>query len=244
MFHSLYPDLIKTKQEIYSDTFIYKAPEGAIIMLVEPRSIMPDVYEYVENNIYKFQLIYTFDSKLLQYQNTKLLIYGVVDAWSNDIKTKTVSMVCSNKDYCDGHLERREIAMKLKGKIDTYGRFDGGDFANIYDIYSPYMFNIAIENFKDGYYFTEKICNCFANKTIPIYYGSEHINEFFNPDGIIIIKDLKEFYNNIDWIDWFNTQRFKDEYYKRIDAVLDNYERVKQFANFNETFHRMYGGDA
>ena len=29
-----------------------------------------------------------------------------------------------------------------------------------------------------------------------------------------------------------------------MDAVLDNYERAKQYSNFNQTFHRMYGGDA
>lgn len=244
MFHSLYPDLLKTKQEIYSDTYIYKAPPGAIIMLVEPRSIMPDVYEYVENNIDKFQLIYSFDSKLLQYDKTKLLIYGTTDLWSNEPKTKTVSMACSNKEYCEGHKIRKAIANKLKGKIDTYGRFDGGEFTNIYNIYSPYMFNIAIENYKGGYYFTEKLCNCFATKTIPIYFGSENIGKFFNLDGVIYINDLNEFWEDIDNVNWNNTEKFKEEYNKRLNAINDNYERVKQFANFNETFHRMYGGNA
>lgn len=30
--------------------------------------------------------------------------------------------------------------------------------------------------------------NCFAAKTIPIYYGCPSIEKFFNPDGIIFIE--------------------------------------------------------
>jgi len=241
MFYSLYPDLIKTKQEIYSDTFIYKAPEGAIVMLVEPRSIMPDVYEYVENNHDKFSIIYTFDSALLQYENSKLLIYGTITTEEfNEPKTKTISMVCSDKDMCEGHKKRRWLANVLKGAIDTYGAFDGGEFASNYDIYAQYMFNVAVENCISKYYFTEKICNCFATKTIPIYYGTPNINKLFNMDGIIYTDNIYKIPMFID-----NLRGHEKEYYDdHIESIIDNYERVQQYKNFNQTFHRMYGGDA
>ena len=241
MFHSLYPDLLTTKEEIYSDFFILDAPEGAIVMLVEPRSIMPEVYEYVENNHDKFQLIYTFDSVLLQYENSKLLIYGTVTTEEFDEpKTKTISMACSDKDMCDNHKLRRLLANRLKGVIDTYGTFDGGEFASNHDIYAPYMFNIAVENYSDGYYFTEKLCNCFITKTIPIYYGSKHIDDFFNMKGILQVEKIEYIPNILEMI-----QGCEQKIYDGImDAVLDNYERAKQYSNFNQTFHRMYGGDA
>lgn len=241
MFHSLYPDLLTTKKEIYSDFFILDAPEGAIVMLVEPRSIMPEVYEYVENNHDKFQLIYTFDSVLLQYENSKLLIYGTVTTEEfNEPKTKTISMVCSDKDMCEGHRKRRWLANVLKGTIDTYGAFDGGEFASNHDIYAPYMFNVAVENYKTTYYFTEKICNCFATKTIPIYYGAQYINRPFDIRGMICVYNI----NSIP--DIINSLRgHEKEYYDdHIEFILDNYERVQKYKNFNQTFHRMYGGDA
>lgn len=241
MFYSLYPDLLTTENEIYSDYFILDAPEGAIVMLVEPRSIMPEVYEYVENNHDKFQLIYTFDSVLLQYENSKLLIYGTVTTEEFDeLKTKTISMACSDKDMCEGHRKRRWLANILKGTIDTYGTFDGGEFASNHDIYAQYMFNVAVENCRSKYYFTEKICNCFATKTIPIYYGTPNINRLFNMSGIIYVDNI---YNIPAFID--NLRGHEKEYYDdHMEFILDNYERVQKYKNFNQTFHRMYGGDA
>lgn len=241
MFHSLYPDLLTTENEIYSDFFILDAPEGAIVMLVEPRSIMPEVYEYVENNYNNFSIIYTFDEKLLQYKNSKLLIYGTVTTEEfNEQKTKNISMVCSDKDMCDGHRKRRELANQLKETIDTYGVFDGGEFASNYDVYAPYMFNVAVENYRSAYYFTEKICNCFATKTIPIYYGSPYINKIFDMRGILYANSIDE----IPIIISLLRGHEKEFYDLHMAYILENYKRVQEYKNFNQTFHRMYGGDA
>ena len=70
--------------------------------------------------------------------------------------------------------------------------------------------------YSNGY--SEKITDCFATGTIPIYYGSPDIVEVFNSDGII-------------WL----TEEFKIEdlsaelYWSKMDAIQDNYNRAINF---------------
>jgi len=78
-----------------------------------------------------------------------------------------------------------------------------------------------MENDKYDSYFTEKITDCFATGTVPIYYGSKSIGEYFNTDGIIFLDgDVNTMYNTISKIRG-------EMYYSRIDAIKDNMERVK-----------------
>jgi isopentenyl phosphate kinase len=39
-------------------------------------------------------------------------------------------------------------------------------------------------------YYTEKITDCFATGTIPIYYGDRSIGEDFDMNGIIFMDDI------------------------------------------------------
>ena len=63
--------------DVYNDTFSYEAPNGAIILLIEPRSIQPRIYEWIEQNYRSFKYIFTHDSKLLNLcDNAKLILWG------------------------------------------------------------------------------------------------------------------------------------------------------------------------
>lgn len=237
MLHTLYPELLNTTKEIYSDCFIPGAPDGSIIMPIEPRSIQPDVYEYIEKNPERYKEIYTFDSRLLKLPNAKLILYGTVKVENDTKKTKLISMACSDKNMCEGHRMRRWVADHIE--VDFFGKYKTGRFCEEYEIYDGYRFNVAIENYKDGYYFTEKICNCFATKTIPIYYGSDRITEYFNKDGIIIAESYEDIPKIVEYIRESNGATYE----KRMKAILDNYERVKEFKAFEQIYRRMYGED-
>ena len=78
-----------------------------------------------------------------------------------------------------------------------------------------YMFSITIENDAYNNYFTEKITDCFANGTIPVYWGSPNIGEYFNEDGIILLTE-----------DFDINSLTKELYDSKIDTVKENYERV------------------
>lgn len=227
----------------YVDNNVYyledKADDKGIALLVEPRAIIPGTYNWIAQKYNRFKHVFTFDSRLLAtLPNAKLLLYGQITAeFPNDEKTKNISMVCSNKNFCEGHLTRQRIAFEVSNLIDTYGKFNGGAYCDDKDIYSGYRFNVAMENYRDGYYFTEKICNCLASKTVPIYYGCPHIGEFFNMNGIIAVENP----NHIPIVIKEILRDPEGEYNKRREAIEDNFNRVQKYRSYAKLFLETYG---
>jgi len=214
-------------EQIYAN----KREGKQVMLLIEPRSIQPNVYEYV----------FTHDSQLLAVlPNAKPILWGGVWCRSeNPKKTKLISMISSDKELCDLHKERKRIARKYKDKIDVYGTVDGGEYVNAIDSLENYMYSVVIENHIDDLWFTEKICNCFANKTIPIYYGARDIDEYFNSEGIIHCSSI----DDIEW--WIetileNADKSKRMYIKKLKSLNENYELSKQYENFDTWFYNKY----
>jgi hypothetical protein len=134
-------------------------------------------------------------------------------------------MFASGKKVTIGHHVRHQIAEQLKGKIDIVG--GAANTQRVGENKSPwpdksqfindYRFQIVIENDKYETYFTEKITDCFATGTIPVYWGAPDIGKYFNVDGMIILdKEL-------------DISILTEEYYlSKIDAIKDNFERVQK----------------
>lgn len=241
-FPPIYGDSDK-QVNFYVDNNVYfledKDDLDAICLLVEPRAIIPMTYKWVEEHFSKFRYIFTFDSQMLKYPNAKLLIYGQITAeYPQMPKGKGISMVCSDKAFCDGHKNRQYVARELHGhmNVDVYGKYNGGQFVDDKTIYDGYRFNVAMENYQDGHYFTEKICNCFASRVVPIYYGCPNIGEYFNTDGIVICDSPDDVITKTQEI-------LKDpiaEYEKRLDAMFDNFHRVQKYRSYAKLFLEMY----
>lgn len=211
--------------------------KNPIVMLVEPRSIEPFAYDWVEVHHKEYKYVFTFDSRLLERcSNAKLMLYGAVNIFSDCPKTKMISMACSGKTSCEGHRERLRIARLLKSKIDVYGKFDGGMYVDYSDIFNDYKFHVAMENYSDGYYFTEKILNCFATKTVPIYYGCPHISEYFNSKGILQAKSPDDILGVVNTV-----LRDGDSIYESMrDAIEDNYKRAAKYERLEQPFFDMH----
>lgn len=213
-----------------------------IALLIEPRSIQPSVYDYILGHYNEFKYVFTGDDKLLScLPNAKPIIWGGV--WyreENPDKSKLISMVCSDKELCELHKERKRIARKYKDKIDVYGTIDGGKFVEG-NIHEPYMYEVVIENDIQDIWFTEKLLNCLANKTIPIYYGARDIGNYFNVDAIIECKSIKQLENKIEAV-LNNEDGFSDVYYEDFvqEAIEENYELSKQYENFDTWFYNRY----
>lgn len=230
----------------YNDNFVRvdDIEPNAIALLIEPRPLQPKVYKHIEQHYDRFKYVFTHDSILLKtLPNAKLIIWGGVYDWADEPKdfNHPISMVASWKEEAPVRIMRKHLAMELKDKIDCYGTFDGGEYATTHDIYAKYPFSVVIENHIDEYWLTEKVCNCFAMRTIPIYWGARHIKEFFNPDGILFahgIEDIKGIVNNILEMD---PVQVNEMYMSRICAINENEVRVKKFANFEDWFFRTYG---
>jgi len=57
---------------------------------------------------------------------------------------------------------------------------------------SQYKFIITMENSKNKTYITEKILHGFAANTIPVYWGSDYITDYFNEERFINVKSFNE----------------------------------------------------
>lgn len=220
------------------DDFVNK---NSIALLIEPRNLQGYVYDYVQEHPDKFRYIFTHDSRLLYtLPNARLVLWG----WGNgnykcfsDIeKTKFCSLISSDKEYCELHKIRKQMAFDFSDKIDCYGTFNGGSFADTYTCHAPYKYAVVLENYKDNYWFTEKICNCFANKVVPIYYGAEYITDYFNKRGIIIVNKPDYIPHVIDYLE----EHGDEEYNKRLEAINDNYDRISHFKDFEGWFFDRY----
>lgn len=237
--------------DCYNDCVILDEKDNiqpnSIALLIEPRPIIPDVYEWIEKNDTKFKYIFTHDSKLLSiYSHTLPIIWGGggggIDEYPHIEKTKNVSLVSSYKEATYLHKQRIELARELKNNPDVtvMGTFDGGDHVPQREIYQDYRFCIAYENHIDKFWFTEKICNCFVNKVIPIYIGTPYIGNWFNTDGIIECRDnyaVKQVLENL------KTIGFEKVYELKKDVIEDNYKRVQQFDRFENWFFRTYSAE-
>ena len=120
-------------------------------------------------------------------------------------KKSIMSIMISNKTYAPGHMYRHQLAqsiLKTDLPIDIWGRGcmfykNIGDsrikgLFNKEEPYHPYIFHIAIENFKTEHYYSEKIMNCFVSHTIPVYLGCKNINTYFNEPIIALTGNLDE----------------------------------------------------
>lgn len=232
------------KIEAYQDSFISLGIQNKnngkkkIAIITEPRCVWNlfykcDLSDLLKENQNVFEYIFTFDPVILTFSNARPVPFvGVWD--TNDIpKTKNISMCCSNKSMCEGHLLRKKVADKLKDKVDVLGDYLGPTRASTKDIYGEYKYSIVLENEKDEWYFTEKVLNAFANKCIPIYYGSSKVLDLFNRDGIIYIKDINDIEKIIDNLN-------PNDYEKHLAAIENNYEKVKDYKCYEDYLYETY----
>jgi hypothetical protein len=132
-------------------------------------------------------------------------------------KNKLCSMTCSNQRQLTGHDFRLQWAKKLINKVDLYGRWIN-PFNKKEDALCDYMFSVTIESAQYETYFTEKLLDCFATGTIPIYHGAPDISKHFNMDGIILLTE------NFD-----PSQLSPELYLSKENAILDNLNRVLKY---------------
>ena len=97
-------------------------------------------------------------------------------------------MIASSKKKTKGQKKRNKIANKFSNKIDLFG--EGRKYIKNKRRINRLLFSIVVENDFTNDYFSEKILDCFATKTIPIYLGSNNITNYFDETGIIFYKNF------------------------------------------------------
>lgn len=224
-------------------------------MLTESKGIAPGDYKIFRKHKgleKEFRYIFTYDDEILNtisnaafYPVCAQVWYGrdgggyVLDAENYRNKTKNVSILSSDKVLCPLHKARIETARYCRrmGLADAYGTFDGGSYCKVDDTLREYRYSFSFENDISDYFFTEKITNCFAAQTIPIYLGARKISEFFNEDGILFITE-----KDLDHLEDVLKRCTPEEYERRLPAVLDNYNRVQEYLNMQDYLYEHHLG--
>ena len=207
------------------------------IWLLESREIIPDQYKFIEDN-YDFVAsrvdgIFTADQRLTTEAGPDgKFLYCLSNAapWVMDrdiyTKSKLVSMIASNKGYTEGHRRRLKV---VQAYVDKFGQDDLYGWGLTHELplkeksrgLREYMFSFACENANYPTYFTEKLTDCFACGTIPVYYGTAGVAQYFDSDGIIFL-DQNSPWENIPW------DKLTPEYYEsKKDVIKENFEIAK-----------------
>ena len=195
-----------------------------VAMINEPRAIYPQVYDWVSQNNRHFDFVLTYDKEFLD-RGENFLYYPHSRCWinnyNNEEKTKMCSIFASPKRFTVGHAMRHEVIERFGDKMDIFGReYKSVEFKE--EGMSEYRYSITIENSIQEYYWTEKIIDCFATKTIPVFWGSRSVSDHFNPAGIIFFDDVNELENIF-------ANMSEDQYNSMLPAIEDNFNRVEEY---------------
>jgi hypothetical protein len=206
------------------------------IWLLESKQIIQGVYDWILAN-YEFvesrvDGILSCDRELCEKYPKFQYALSNAAPWVVDRqifeKTQLVSMISSNKSMVPGHRKRLEFVNKFKDQVHLYGR-GFRDLDAKEDGLRDYMFSIAVENAVYDTYFTEKLTDCFATGTIPVFYGCKGVTEYFNEDGIVFLNDDFDF-----------STLTKELYYFKMEAIKDNFERANNLPVAEDYLYETY----
>lgn len=217
-------------------------------MLTESRVIVPKDYEVFHKHRgleKEFRYIFTYDEKILNEIENARFYPIAAGIWNQEMKEdlyqkkeEDLSILCSDKVMCSLHQFRLELARRCKKDqlAHTFGKFDGGSYIQSVDeSLDRFRFSIIIENDISDYYFSERLTSCFAAQTIPVYLGARKISQFFNPEGMILLKDV-----DLDAAVQAIRQCTRQEYEARLAAVRDNYNRVQEYSNMQDYLYEHF----
>ncbi len=219
--------------------------------VAESSSIVPNVISEVKKNLseykQKFEFIFTHDQRLIEIDPIffKFTLPNALPWIQNKNifkKTKSFSFIVSNKIMTDGHRFRLNVLEKYKSRIDidhfgrgfknelpwiieTNGLQESGKILALKD----YRFSFCFENDNYPSIFCEKITDCFATGTIPIFWGTPNIGDFFDLNGIIIYDE------NID-IDLLNEEFF----FSKKESIINNFNICRELLSAEDYLYLNY----
>ena len=203
-------------------------PTFSMNRLLDPEKNKP--YSWIETNLYKFDLILTFNKYLLDKYPEKCKFihpigFGTLYHQGIHEKSKLCSHMASDQRLTDGHQLRWAIVDKYRHLFDSCkeGNSVWSEWKDPW--LNDFYFSVIVENSRESYYFSEKILECFRAGTVPIYWGCPTIGEFFDEEGIIVFNSLEE-------LEPILKSLSVDEYQKRLPSIRRNFELAEQYPQF------------
>ena len=158
--------------------------------------------------------------------------------WEGEYNGLTYSTNNKKEYFCDfiyGHNDVNGLRKKLFNSLSEYKKVSS--FGKLYnntgiivdmkhkdEVQSKCKFSLVIESCSNDGFITEKIVHALNNRTIPIYFGTSRISEYFNSKRFINANDYD---NDVDKI---------IEVVKQIDSNDDLYNKIVSEPIYNSDF--------
>lgn len=201
-----------------------------IALLLEVYDLVPSIYDYLlkSENQQNFNKILTFDKNIYETNPDKCIFYSFGGCWIPPdeqkiySKNKMTSIIVSNKRQLPAHKLRHQI-------VNMFGNYLDGVFGSGYKYIqtkteglADYCYSIVVENNMRDWYFSEKLIDCFATGTIPIYRGPKCVDDFFDSSAIIHFDTLQNLYNILKNVSY-------EDYTDRLQGIENNFKQVAKY---------------
>jgi len=179
---------------VCEDTTVSCPPEHIWAVMQEPPN---EFLRPMHRGMMSYHRIYTQDDDLQgpRYIHSQPALpwlvnkdYDQLIGCAVPIKERGISLIMSDLAASEGHRARLCFFEKMRDhiKFDLFGR----GFVPIedkWDALAPYRYSLVIENFRNPYYWSEKLADCLLAWAMPIYYGCTRINEYFPTEAVVSI---------------------------------------------------------
>lgn len=137
------------------------------------------------------------------------------------IKSRLISVVCSNKVITEGHRRRLQMLHQLRadrpGLVDFYGR-GFNEVEDKWEALAPYRFTIAMENGSERDYWTEKLADALLARCIPLYCGCPNVRDYFASP--MVFETYEELLALVDRLPYADTPAHHELVERDAQAVL------------------------
>ena len=205
------------------------------LIIFEPKAIHARYFNIIPVLRYLYHNILVRDPKLAsKYTNVHSL--SLANLWveidthrlPDFLKRHGISLIASMKNDLEGHKLRHKLISFDKSHTHqlltplgrAYEQFD-----DIVTALAPFRYSVIVENCIEPHYFTEKILNCLACKTIPIYWGHESVKQYFDTSNWLFFNDLEDGYEKIKFAS-------SGKHIVSQDKTHENYVQAKSYKNF------------
>jgi hypothetical protein len=228
---------------VFTESYIDDIPACTkgikVLWLIEPEAIHPWGYQYLRNGGHdNVDYVITFDKTIHDLVPDKAIwwcngSWVYLSDWGISEKSKNVSICASTKTNTERQIFRQEIVRQLGKKCDLVCGTGRQHVANRVDIFKDYRYSIVVENSCADWYFSEKLIDCFAMGTVPIYCGCPSIAKYFDRNGIIPFQSLAELSAILGRLSHY-------DYDARRPAIVENHERAKKYVPVEEQLYRDF----
>ena len=204
------------------------------LIIYEPKAIHARYYNIIPILRYFYHNILVRDPELASKYNNVQSFSGA-ELWIETDNLKLpdfsqrhgISLIASMKNDFRGHKLRHKLISFDQSQTDQLLTPLGGayeQFDDMVNALAPFRYSVIIENCIEPHYFTEKILNCLACKTIPIYWGHESVKQYFDTSNWLFFNDLEDGYEKIKFAS-------SGEHMVSYDKIHENYIQAKSYRN-------------